>query len=201
MADERVFTPEEELAFENGRLASMDFMLNHIGEYYVCPENAKIMEDYIKGKRWAWTLEHLEKAFVVLKPLGIFKKGPDPKAPQSTPTTEEPPESWPWGDRLTLESLQKIPGQDLQRFLTDPQYSDEFKAQVEEARLQPKAKKGAYPWGNKLTTDDLQAMPGEMMKAYMKDPKWSNEFKNQIAKAQAEKPYLREAGIAKGEIE
>jgi hypothetical protein len=74
-------------AIEDARQAkvSLDFLANHINEYYRCEANNKLLSDYIRDNRLEWTLDNLDAAFYALGSQLVSKEPEQPPVPPAPP--------------------------------------------------------------------------------------------------------------------
>ena len=126
-------TPEGKLAAHN---AVIDFCLNHIDDYYTCPENTSKMEDFILGKGWKLgVLKNLEEAFRLLSEAGeLLPVGYQPPPAQVVAEVVPPAKQYPWGGELTAESLAALNSRIINKYSADREWKDEFNRQVAAAQ-------------------------------------------------------------------
>jgi hypothetical protein len=134
--EEKVMTDEEARVFAEGRLASFEFMQNHLNDEEQMvrgPENASKMAAYLRTKKLAWTVENLEKAYVLLREAGELQLEPNPAVhPElEAPSAEIVPETYPWGPALTKQSFARLSGEEMRRWRNSAKWHAEFNNQFE----------------------------------------------------------------------
>lgn len=135
-----------------GERISLNFMRNHIRDYWPCEANSKLMADFLTSHQLTWCEENLEIAFQALDAEGKIcppnkevleeydqRMNAEPKppvvAPPETPPPPPPEEKFPWGSRLTAERVQSMAQEEMQHWLyasrnPDPALRAEFSAQL-----------------------------------------------------------------------